>query len=91
MEPSAITTIIVGVLTALVPAIYTYLSGENRRSRAENRLFRAQRDARDERDIKYRAAIRLHNDKYHPFSENCAPLPDLPDHMRGADEDAAAH
>lgn len=87
MEPSTLTPIIVGVLTALVPALYTYLRGENRRARAQARILAAQHDERDERLMAHRAAIRRHNDEQHPTGEHAAPLPALPEHMtRSTDE-----
>lgn len=88
MDPSSITPIIVGVLSALVPALYTYLRGENRRARAQARILAAEHDERDERLMRHRAMIRLHNDKWHPTGENAMPLPELPERMKRDEDDA---
>lgn len=89
MEPSAatITPIIVGVLTALIPALYTYLHTSNRKARARARALEVQSDERDANLIQHRAALRLHNDEHHPTGEGAVPLPDLPAHMTRTDED----
>lgn len=87
MDTTSLAALIIAVLGSLIPALITWLRASNREARAAARRLQVLHDERDERVMRHRAAIRLHNDQHHPTGVDAAPLPELPEHMTRTDDD----